>query len=365
MEESVQWAVLNSESTGIEISESDGASELLEEFVRAYSLALVAHSKRLELEELGHPDVQASVSPPFPLSSCQLSEVERVLSTLEDTLDSWKRDVRDYCSVSPRLCLLSQKSRVHFLLAFRGNPSVEAIEDSLLPYVIQCFPDLLNSRETLLSALSNVLTISLADLYQSESYLRMASELLSSIETELNSYEDSDTPSDISYRELFGSTEVQVYTEFVQDTVSVCGHLGTPSMVLWGNEKTSPTAVQEWLLVAQTGLCSTMHVLHVNEMLPRTRDLLLRGLQTTEIKCSVCLFFSTREGLDAFTHFPSNSSPCRPLQETTQKSLFAHGDFFGVESSTQDEDEVVRSRMLIDTWIVAGRSGDDATRFYC
>jgi hypothetical protein len=39
-------------------------------------------------------------------------------------------------------------------------------------------------------------------------------------------------------------------TEFVQDTVSECEHLGTPSMALWGREETSPTAVQDC-----SGLC--------------------------------------------------------------------------------------------------------------
>jgi hypothetical protein len=355
LSEAIYWAVLNSEARGIEIQSNTDDSRMLEDFVQTVTIALSAHSKRLELEELGHPEIQASISPPCRFAPCQFPDVESVLFQLENLLTSWRLDVKKYCANSPRLCLLSQKSRVHFLLPFHEQLPLEQMEVLLLPYVIQCFPTFLNMRKKLQNALHAVLDNILTGLLLYDSDLQKASELLDALEVELQITDEYDTPQ-IHYRELFGCSYTEIYTQLLQDTISQCGHLGSSAMVLWGSETLSPGTVQDWLLVAETGLCSPMHVINLNEMLPRTRDVLWRGLQSPTIKSSITLLFSTRDGLDAFTQFTADTTPCSPLDDMTRKAIFSNREFF-------KEDKILQAEMprtdgmLIETWVVAGRSG--------
>lgn len=308
------------------LSTTSESSNVLEEFVRAFVLAQDIHSLRLQLELAGHPDYQATADNRFSsiADTCLCVHLEETVQYLLVVKDRWEREIVNTCALCPRLSLLPQRARVHFLIAlrkwqsnYREAPSEDTTVDAgpviIYSYVLQCFPELLSKRLTLFNALTNVMNGDRLkhDICGEPDYLKNAIALLSMVEKALQEdnilyAQDTNETGTISRIDAFGADELEMYVYHLEDFLSTNNAMpGLPSCVLWGHPSVEVEAIQDFLRAASSGLCTVAHVIDADKILPRAREELLRGLQNEVVKCSVVVLFADHNGVDAFRHYSS------------------------------------------------------------
>lgn len=210
------------------------------------------------------------------------------------------------CKSCPRLNLLPQRARVHFLLALRERADQNAVvvASKLLSYVVQCFPSQVGLRNHLHACLVSAVQGLRHALSGSHNDLDVAVELLNSVENTRS--EDYQVVGSVDRLELLDSTAANMYCHHLNDMISSTNGLpGVPSSVLWGNQKLEADSVDDFIAAATSGLVPAVHVMDVDRMLPRTREQLLRGLQSKALKCPVLLMFGDQDGADSFSHYPA------------------------------------------------------------
>ena len=345
----VQWAVLG------------GEVAVLEEFVSAFSEAQLAQAIRLKLEEVGHPDHQA-VNPPCPLApTCQLRDVSAAVVDLSRQLEEWNESTAHFGAEVPRLLLLNRRSRVHLILALRGLPALNRLAEQgifpgdnflpPLPYVIQCFPSLLEKRLDMQKAVRHFFL----RLKENElSDLGLAGYLLSQVQSYLEDtvegFKDGINllPTDETYAptrlDLQGASAVEIYCQHLSHMVSQTARVGQPGTVLWGERGTTEHAVRDLLLVAGTSLTGAVHVVGVDRLTPRIREVLLRGIEHTTLRTPLLLIFGDRDGADTFAQYESEGVPEERKPSDVRFCLWASLKHL---SGTQNG----------EVWVVTGKSG--------
>jgi hypothetical protein len=344
----VQWAVLGGDVT------------VLEDFVSSFREAQRAHAIRLELEEEGHPDHQA-IDPPAPLAvSCRLADVSNAVTVLSMDLSHWREDTVHYCNQSPRLLLLNSRSRVQLLLTIR-NPLL-CIPDMLLPYIVQCFPQLLSRRRSVQKSV-RLCTTRLKD-HKDKPVLARAGLLILLVQAVLAvtpdcreffpaTPPDDDEIFEVTRLDLLSFSSRDVYCQHVSYMVSQTFKAAMPGMVLWGERATTERAVQDLLLVAGVpGLAGAVHVVGVDQLTPRIREVLLRGIESTTFKAPLLLIFSDRDGVDTFSQYESEGVPEKRELSAVRPHLWC---------SLPSEGSIAGQNA--EVWVICGKSGMGKSRW--
>jgi hypothetical protein len=338
LQEQVQWAVLEKSSTASDAAASSGEDESqqqlrnnLEMFVSSFDLACQSHALELKLEQIGHPDWQSRSCRPRKMgNSCRLEDMNILFASLNQSLNEWNNAVEEACRDCPRLALLGKLSRVQLLMNLR-----ERLDSSsahlLLPYVMQCFPDAQITRKELTEDvarwIARLAPQFIPDIYATDSIssLRLAIDLIRFMSANLGeSWSEVKVSNEaITKLELFSCKPLDIYCHHLHDMIANYGRPGMPGMVLWGHSGINNWAIDDLLAVVASGLCPTVHVLHVDKLPARIRDYLLRGLHSTPIRCPVLLIFGDREGSDGFGHidYPVELKINRPADYA--KSFYA------------------------------------------
>jgi hypothetical protein len=344
----VQWAVLGGDVT------------VLEEFVSAFREAQRAHAIRLQLEEEGHPDHQA-VDPPAELGvSCHVDDVSNALTVLSLDLSQWREDTVYFCQESPRLLLLNSRNRVQLLLTIR-NPSL-CVPDKLLPYIVQCFPTLLSRRKSVQKAV-RLCTTRLRD-HKDKPVLARAGLLILLVQAVLTAtpdcseyfhaaLPDDEETCEVTRLDLVGFNARDVYCQHVSYMVSQTFKTAMPGMVLWGERATTEREVQDLLLVASApGLAGAVHVVGVDQLTPRIREVLLRGIENTALKAPLLLIFGDRDGVDTFSQYESEGMPEKRETSAVRPHLWCYLPSEGPAAGQNAE-----------VWVVCGKSGMGKSRW--
>ncbi|RYH29184.1 hypothetical protein EON65_09410 [archaeon] len=305
LQEHVQWAVLGA-SGNDETHEAAADQKCLDQFIAAFGLAEKLQNLCLQLEASGHPDFQSlSCMPNMPLAqSCNCDALCQQLAALRAILDDWQFSVKLGCKESLRLCMLSQKARVHFFLALRGwgSLSTRLRSEAFLSYVLQCFPSHLSARNALDQATALALTE-----YQEQSSLfesdwKRAFSLLQHVETTLDAKIEVDSTliGLIVRFELLGLSDFEVYCAVLSINMTENrGIMNLPTAVLWCSQESTSENIQDFLSAACSGVSASVYVIAVNRLLPRVREELLGGLQSKGLRSQVALIFTEQDGLDA------------------------------------------------------------------
>eukprot|EP01039_Chlorochromonas_danica_P009047 gene9047-9983_t len=404
LQEHVQWAVLlgggvdTVRESEVVVDDANDApkqdpsmlpanesSNVLEEFVRAFVLAQDIHSLRLQLELAGHPDYQATADNRFsPIAdTCLCAHLEETVQHLLDAKDRWERDIVKTCGLCPRLSLLPQRARVHFLIALRtwqsnyrdghnGTNGDSTVVDGpvvIYPYVLQSFPEILSERSKLFNALTNVMNGDQLknDFCGEPDYLKNAIALLSMVEKALQDdgviyAEDINKPGTISRIDAFGADELQMYVHHLEDFLSTNNAMpGLPSCVLWGHPSVEMEAIQDFLRAVSSGLCPVAHVIDADKILPRVREELLRGLQNELVKCSVVVLFADHNGVDAFRHYSSQVASKDQVENLGDRKNSYYKSAWPCRLSLVNEKDNDTSSLKIH--VVAGELGGGKSRW--
>ena len=335
----VQWAVLG------------GNVAILEEFVSAFGKAQSAHAICLKLEDEGHPDHQA-IDPPAALSrTCRIQDIADVLENLSRELEEWRTMSSLLCDEYPRLLLLNCRSRVQFLLTLR-NVSCGVSCRGLLPYLLQCFPALLARRDIVLKAILD----SFDDLIIQKQQLRdlaLAGQLIYLVQVNMEKCEEirnlisvfNDDICEATRLELQGSSSTEIYCQHLAALISQSDGIGMPGMVLWSGSSTTERAIRDLLLVARKpGLIKAVHVVGVDRLSPRMREVLLRGIEESSLRAPLLLIFGDRDGADTFSQYESESNVGIRKPADVRGNLWS-----SIESS--------KGKRNAEVWVVAGKAG--------
>ena len=379
----VQWAVLGGDVT------------VLEEFVSAFREAQRAHAIRLKLEDEGHPDHQAIYPPASLGKSCRVCDVSEAAGGLSVELSLWCENTAKFCEESPRLRLLNRRNRVQLLLALR-NPESRSVS-RLLPYAAQCFPSLFAQRDSVYDALRiSILTLEDSpDLYD----LALAGLLMMRIESILRLNPDCDgclsaggdtnETFEATRLDLMGSSGHDIYCQHLSYMINQTYGVAQPGMVLWGQRTTTEREVQDLLLVAGTSdLAGAVHVVGVDQLTPRIREVLLRGIECTSLRCPLLLIFGDRDGIDSFSQYQAEIMPEKRVSADVRPHLWssistdvpttskipdaARVNFFREYFAGRTTDTLnippssisqPTSRQNAEVWVVAGKSGMGKTRW--
>jgi hypothetical protein len=384
----VQWAVLGGDVT------------VLEEFVSAFREAQRAHAIRLKLEEEGHPDHQA-IDPPAPLGdSCRICDVYEAVGRLSIELSQWCENTSKFCEECPRLLLLNRHNRVQLLLALR-NPVLRSA-NRLLPYAVQCFPSLFAQRDSVHDALRisiftlrdrpDLCDLALAGLLirRIESILRLNPDCDGCLSTGGDNHETFE----VTRLDLMGSCPLDIYCQHLSYMINQTYGAAQPGMVLWGERTTTEREVQDLLLVAGTNdLAGAVHVVGVDQLTPRIREVLLRGIESTTLRSPLLLIFGDRDGADSFSQYQAEIMPMKRAsadvrphlwssissnvlspslsakwdRETYFRELFA-GRRTGASNIpppriSQAISPLPPKQQNADVWVLAGKSGTGKTRW--
>lgn len=309
LQERVQWAVLGASGGEDDVHESSNDDQKsLDEFIIAFQLAEKLHSLCLQLEALGHPDFQSlSCDQNMPLApSCDCGVLQHHLNISKTKLEDWALNVELGCKNCPRLCMLSQRSRVHFFLALRSLSS-SGMRVSL-SYVLQCFPSHASNRCALEKASFTALTMfqDKGTIFSSDDDWNRAFVLLRNMETALDCQHEESAGLNYSIvrYELLGLSSFEVYCTFLNLNITEnCGIVNSPAAVLWCCQESTSEHIQDFLSVACSGVSGSVYAIAINNLLPRIREELLRGLQNENIRSQVVLIFTDQDGLDACQHY--------------------------------------------------------------
>jgi hypothetical protein len=343
----VQWAVL-----GGDVLE-------LEEFVNAFRKAQQAHAIRLELEEEGHPDHQKGQAS----SSATLGP--QAVTDFRNQSVRWREEVSKYCTANARLLLLNRRSRVQLLLALRILP-LEKNGQTLLPYVVECFPTLINERLKVLRALQ--LAIEHLSVYGSSLRgdtcdLAMAGKLMAQVQFHLKDCREHgiDILLDLGDNGVYeatrldcqGFTATKIYCHHLSEMIRQNFGPALPGMVVWCERATTESMVRDLLLVAATpNLTRAVHVVGVDRLTPRIRELLLRAIEGTLLRCPLLLLFGDRNGMDTFAQYELENTENLPDISMLRSSLWASSLFAAPLDGKKAE-----------VWVLAGRSGMGKSRW--
>ena len=309
LQEHTQWAMLGGERKG-----EDADTQLLHEFVKSFKDAQKAHAIRLELENLGHPDFQTTEN--VILSSVLHCDITRILDTLHRLRAEWNEVIKEQCMRCPRLTFLNRRTRMRLLIALREPMRRRA--SSVFPYIIQCFAVPFPLRQFVLGKLTNLI----ADLGEPDTDnavlgLQFTCNLLNRLNAILLENEDckdyirlNQTEACITRLDLFGNNGVDIYSSHLADMISSTDGLpALPGMVLFCKNSTKEVEVRDLLQLASQQICRTVHVVGVDQLVPRVREELLREIQRTRMGCPLMLIFGDQSGSDAFSQYLS-PPPC-------------------------------------------------------
>lgn len=339
----------------VQLAVLGGDVQELEDFVASFGIAQRLHAVRLVLEEEGHPDYQAIVSPPV---SCHLDAVTYALTTLTRNADQWREEVGRSFVENPRILLLNRRSRVQFLLTLREHSLSTSRE--LLPYIVQCFPKLLRQRLSISKALDAALeTIEEHQLGDSGAQdLDIAKQLIDSIEAcllkdvacagiEFSIDSENENTYEPIILNLQGLTASQIYSYHLSDMITQNLEPALPGLVLWCAATTTETDIHNILSVARTfTLCNVVHIVGVDLLTHRMREVLLRGIEKEKLRALVQLIFSDGEGMDTFAQYELETAPPLRNPSDLRKHLLA---------SSRSLPE--QSQMNATVFVVAGNRG--------
>ena len=336
----VQWAVLG------------GNVAILEEFVAAFGKAQSAHAICLKLEDEGHPDHQAIKTPAALSSTCRIEDIADVVENLSRELEEWRNMSSLLCDEYPRLLLLNCRSRVQFLLTLR-NTSCRASCIGLLPYVLQCFPALLATRNVVLKAINDSFDALIIEKQQLKD-LALAGKLIYLVQMNMEKFAEirnlitvfNDDVCEATRLELHGSSSTDIYCQHLAALISQSNAIGMPGMVLWSGSSTTERAIRDLLLVARVpGLVEAVHVVGVDRLTPRMREVLLRGIEQSTLRAPVLLIFGDRDGADTFAQYESDNDVGIRKPADIRKNLWT-----SMKSSEGKNNNA-------EVWVVAGKSG--------
>ena len=335
----VQWAVLG------------GNVVILEEFVTAFGKAQSAHAICLKLEDEGHPDHQA-INPPAALSkTCRIKDITDVVENLSRRLDEWRTMSSLLCNEYPRLLLLNCRSRVQFLLALR-NTYRRASCIGLLPYVLQCFPALLAERNIVLKAIHDSFDALIIQKRRLKD-LALAGKLIYLVQMRMEKCAKirnlitvfNNVVCEATRLELHGSSSTDIYCQHLAALISQSDGIGMPGMVLWSGSSTTERAIRDLLLVARVpGLVEAVHVVGVDRLTPRMREVLLRGIEQSTLRAPLLLIFGDRDGADTFAQYESENNVGIRKPADVRKNLWTSMKSFAGKNNAE-------------VWAVAGKSG--------
>ena len=335
----VQWAVLG------------GNVAILEEFVSAFGKAQSAHAICLKLEDEGHPDHQA-IAPPAALSrTCRIKDIADAVENLSLELEDWRTMSSLLCDGHPRLLLLNCRSRVQFLLILRDIVSRGCCR-GLLPYVLQCFPALLAKRDIVLKAILDSFDALIIQKQQLRD-LALAGQLIYLVQVNLEKCAEirnlitvfNDDICEATRLDLQGSSSTEIYCQHLAALISQSDGIGMPGMVLWSGARTTERAIRDLLLVARApGLVKAVHVVGVDRLTPRMREVLLRGIEESTLRAPLLLIFGDRDGADTFAQYESESNV------GIRKPVDVRGNLWSSIKSSE-------GKRNAEVWVVAGKSG--------
>jgi hypothetical protein len=321
LQDHMQWAKLCKTMSMNVTGETE--NHILDSFVSSLMYAQSVHALRLKLESSGHPDFQgldgALLTTGYDDVSLTTTQASNVVSKLcdlrimlQNEFAKWDDELEKVTCTCPRLRLLNFRSRVQLLRALKLLVVIDEMNEKvkvILPYIIQCFPSILRQRNLITNELStvfneellmNIIELDAVEtltqlkrlLFRLEKHFHVDNYLSSNASDGVENYE----PVRIDVQETFQvHGAISLYANHVADMLSCNLMAGVPGMVVWCDANTTEIQLVDFAIVARSGLCATMHVIGVDKLLPRIREVLLRALQQEPLRCPVSRFFKLRK----------------------------------------------------------------------